>query len=201
MTEFNFVDLTILAILFFSVVAGLMRGFVKEVVSLLTWLVAFIVAGMFSGRLASYFMSSPRMQSAFSSAASNTGVDASHPLSYVAIGISFLLIFVCVVILGAVLSFILTRALEAGGISFVNRLLGGVFGLGRGILSVVIIAFLVQLSPLGSQAWWQESEFVKSIQPAVQWLGQWVHPGLESLKSKVGDTLKNVEFPAFSPSR
>ncbi len=55
--DFNGIDYLVLGIFFFSVFAGFMRGLLKEVISLITWAAACIVATMFSGELAAYISS------------------------------------------------------------------------------------------------------------------------------------------------
>jgi membrane protein required for colicin V production len=192
LTHLNWVDDAILLIFLVSVLAGLMRGLVKEVISLFTWIAAFIVAILFSTRVASMFTGSDQVQSAVSNASNNIGMNASQSVSVLSIGVSFLLLFVATLIIGSIINYIISRAVESGGISFINRLLGGVFGLARGFLIILVGIFLIQLSPVQDEPWWQASQFVKSYQPSVKWLGDTVSPGFENLKAKVDDTLKNV---------
>ena len=160
MDNFNWVDYVVLGIFILSLLAGLMRGFVKEVILVLTWLAAFVVAGMFASPLANVFTSSPQIQSAITSASNSAGVNAAQPISMVSIAISFILIFIGVLIVGKVISLFVTSAVEGRGISFVNRLLGGAFGLVRGFILVILMMFLVQLTPIWSQSTWTQSRFV-----------------------------------------
>src|ERR1041385_2992010 len=68
MSNLNWVDIVILVIFFASVLAGLIRGFVKEIISLVTWIAAFFIATMFASKLAAWFTSFPSVQSMISSA-------------------------------------------------------------------------------------------------------------------------------------
>lgn len=185
MANFNSVDYIILGLLLFSMLAGLMRGLVKEMIALLTWVVAFVVSTVFATRLANVFTSSPKVQSAISSATNSLSASTNEPASLLAIGISFISIFVCVLIIGKIISYFISSAIEGHGISFANRFLGAVFGLGRGVLFVLLVMFLVQLSPVSDQESWQESRFVEALKPTVKRISDIVQPGIENLKSKV----------------
>lgn len=191
MSNLNWVDIIILVIFLASVLAGLIRGFVKEIISLLTWIAAFVIAVMFASKLAAWFTSMPSVQSMIASASNSIGTSAETSVSYIALGISFLLLFVCTLIIGSIISTIISRAIESVGIGFINRLLGGVFGLARGFLIVVAGIFLVQLTSAAQQPWWAQSQFVNSFQPAVAWVGGMVSPGLASLKERVSNTMQN----------
>ncbi|EKD54760.1 MAG: colicin V production protein [uncultured bacterium] len=188
----NWIDYVVLGIFFFSIWAGFFRGGVKEVVSLLSWIAAFIVASSFAKPVSSYFSGSAAVQSITSTASGTFGSSASAPVSMFAIGLSFAGLFFGTVIIGSLVGHFVNRAVEGGGVSIANRLLGGVFGLGRGYLINLVIIFMVQLSPLAEQPFWVQSKLVNSFQPAVQWLGNMVEPGIQSLKSSVGQTLQNL---------
>lgn len=188
MTNLNWVDLSVLAIFLLSMLAGLMRGFVKEIIGLIAWVAAFIIACLFASRLASAFTSSNTVQSAMT----NSSMNLAEPVSLVSLGISFVCIFVVVLIIGKVISFIISGAVEGTGVSFINRFLGAVFGLARGFLLVIVTMFLVGLSPMAGEYWWTESQFVNYFQPIVKMVGEKVQPGLEDLKSKVGQTISKV---------
>ena len=190
---FNWVDYVFLAIFFISILGGLLRGGVREVISLLTWIAAFIVAGFFAKPLAKVFTNSEGTQHVMSSASSGVfGGSAASQVTLFSLGASFVLLFIVTIIVGSLFGYFANRVVEGGGISFFNRLLGGIFGLGRGYLVNLFIIFMVQLSPLAEQNYWHESFFVQKFQPTVQWLGDKIQPGLESLKSRVGKTLEDM---------
>lgn len=191
---FNWIDYVLLAVFLISVLGGLVRGGVREVVSLITWIAAFIIAGLFAKPLATAFSSSDSAQSAISSASTNAlnTLSTSGHVSLFALGASFLALFLGTIIVGSLIGYFANRVVEGAGISFFNRLLGAVFGLARGFLVNLLIVFIVQLSPIAQQTYWTQSSLVPSFQPMVEWLGNRVQPGLESLKSRVGQTLENI---------
>ena len=192
MNNLNWVDYIFVAIFFFTILSGLSRGLVKEVISLITLVAAFVVASMFSHTLAATFTGSPAVQNMVSQVATSTGVNAAQPVSLVTIGICFGLLFAGTVVVGSIISSILNIAFQAGMLGVGNRLLGGAFGFGKAFLITLVIIFVVQLTPFGSQPSWRESQFVAQSQPAVQWLGNIVSPSIAGLKDKMGQTLQNV---------
>lgn len=192
MLTFNAIDYFILTVLGISVLAGLLRGLVKEVISLLTWIAAFFVSAYFSSSLANSFTSSQQVQSMLNS--TNGG---QHSASLLSLGVSYVALFVGTLLAGTLINYFISSAVETGGISFANRFLGGIFGLIRGILVIFVMTFLVQLTPVGAQPVWSQSQFVVALQPAIHWLDEIVQPGLASLKSQVGNTLKNVNTQQY----
>lgn len=192
MDNLNWVDYIVLAVLAISVLAGLARGFIKEVIGLVTWIVALVVATLFASPIANAFTGSSQIQSAINTASSATGMNTAHPVSMLALAISFICIFAGVVLIGRIVNYFLTTATAGYGISLVNRLLGALFGLVRGFILVVVLIFVVELTPLAQQGYWSASQFVVSFQPTVNKLGDIVQPGINSLKEKAGQTLKNV---------
>lgn len=192
MSNFNWLDYVFLAIFFFSMLAGFGRGFVREVMSLVTLVAAFVIAAMFANPLAVAFTSSPSVQSVVSQANSAIGVNTSQPVSYLALGLSFGLLFAGTVIAGAIITFFLNFAFQAGLLGMGNRILGAGFGLARGFIINLVIIFILQLTPISGEGWWAQSSIVQSYQPAVVWLGGVVSPSLADLKSKMSQTLQNV---------
>ncbi len=192
MSNFNWLDYIFLAVFLFSMLAGFGRGFVREVMSLLTLVAAFVIAAMFSNPLAVAFTSSPSVQSVVSQANSAIGVNTAQPVSYLALGLSFGLLFAGTVIAGAIITFFLNFAFQAGLLGMGNRILGAGFGLARGFIINLVVIFVLQLTPISAEAWWNQSSIVQSYQPAVVWLGGIVSPSLADLKSKMSQTLQNV---------
>ena len=156
MASLNWVDYVIFGIFFFSILAGLSRGLVKEVISLLTLIAAFIIAIMFSNTLAMKFTSSESVQQVTNQAATTMGGDATQMASYAALGISFTVLFVGTIIVGWLFGFFVNLAFKTGVLGIGNRFFGGIFGLGRGFLINLVLIFLVQLTPFSSQPFWQE---------------------------------------------
>ena len=152
-----------------------------------------IVAVIFASPLANLFTASAPVQSVITTTSNSLGVSSAQPVSYIALGLSYIVLFIATLIVGAIIGSSISYALEATGINFVNRILGGVvFGSIRGFIINVVIMFLIELTPLASQPAWAESQFVHSFQPTVTWLAGMVSPSLAHLKEKLGQTLQDV---------
>lgn len=129
-----------------SIGLGVWRGFVYEIMSVLNWLLAFVLAqwlGTDVGRLLPI------------------GSD-SEAVSQIA---GFVLVFVVSVFLGGLLVWGLPKLIEQAGLRPVDRVLGGAFGLLRGLILLLALTALVLMSPLKNQAWWREAK-------AAQWSAQ-----------------------------
>src|SRR5690242_5601740 len=108
-------DYAMLAIVALSIAISLWRGLVREIVSLLSWLVALWVASRFGVEAAAW------MPSAITS----------PPVRYVT---AFAVLFLGTVIVLEALAFLVARLLSAIGVGFMDRVLGAIFGLARGVL-------------------------------------------------------------------
>lgn len=141
------VDWCIFAVLLISVIVGLLRGFAREVLGLLTWVLAFWLAYALAGPLADWLQ--PHI-----SVASVRKITA------------YAVLFLAGLLLGGILTTLISRALRESALSSVDRTLGGGFGLIRG--SVLIGAFLLigAATPLRHDDWWQQSR----LMPYFQWL-------------------------------
>lgn len=192
MEHLNWVDYIIVFIFGFSVISGFARGFVREMISLLVVVVAFVAATIYAHPLALSFTSSAVVQNVVSTANSATGVNASQPVSYLAIGISYGLVFAGVYIIGSVIGFIVNLLFSFGAIGFINRILGAGFGAVRGFIITLVVIFMVQLTAANEQPWWKQSSLVPQFQPYVNELSTYVAPGLETIRQKAGDSMQNI---------
>jgi len=140
------VDIALLAVLALSVLVGLWRGFVFEIVSLLGWVAAFVFANLCAPFVSELL---PWEQ----------GVPA------VRFWLAYALVFVVVLILCTLLARLMRALISATPLSLLDRMLGGAFGVARGAVVLVAFATLVTLSPFAHDAWWQQSR-------GAYWLGQ-----------------------------
>ena len=130
-------DSIILGIIALSAVVSLWRGFVREAFSLVTWAAAFIVARLFSPHLDTYLTQTIEMPSLRMAAA-------------------FGLLFVTVLIAGAIIGKLIQLLVKATGLSGTDRVLGMVFGALRGVLVVTVLVALFR-PMIEDDEWWQAS--------------------------------------------
>jgi membrane protein required for colicin V production len=139
----SWVDLFLIAILLLSAAFGLLRGMFKEVLSLLTWIGAYIIAQSFWPALD--YMLTPLMSEVPSIRA---------PLAW---GI----LFVCSILVGSLIQRIVLELVRVTGLSGSDRALGGVFGLMRGVVIIVLLlTFIPLLIDFSHDAWWKESQLI-----------------------------------------
>ena len=131
-------DYLLLFVLVSSVVISMLRGLVKEILSLLGWIVAFIVANMFGAKLA------PLLPAAIPGEAGRLIV------AYVAL-------FIGVRILMGLASMAIGAVVAATGLTLADRGLGGLFGLARGIVIVLAVVILCGMTSLPQQAFWKNA--------------------------------------------
>ena len=147
----NWADLTILAVVALSVLMGLWRGFIGEVLALICWVLAFWVAWMFGPALAERFSGSISTPS-------------------VRLLLAYALCFITVLIAGAIVAFLVRKLVEGSGLSGSDRLLGMVFGLVRGLALVTLVVLLIGFTPFRRDPWWNESHLVPHFEVGARWI-------------------------------
>ena len=111
-SAFNVVDYFFLFTFGLSMLAGYMRGFLKEAVSLITWVAAAVLSTLFAGKLAAMFSGSAQgaVESVSGGAASNMGV----PMSMLSIGVSYASIFIATLFIGYIVGTLVTTVGRSG---------------------------------------------------------------------------------------
>ena len=144
----NWVDASILIVTGLSFIFGIWRGLVREVLSLVTWVVALLVAKNYSEVVA---------EALFNSFDNLT-------MSYVT---AFALIFIGIMMLGTFINFLMSKLLVFTGLKLVDRLLGGLFGIARGVLIVVVGLFFSSFF-LSQAEYWQTSKLIPYGQTMIE---------------------------------
>lgn len=131
-------DLGIIVLIVLSVIIGLIRGFVREALSLATWVAAFGFAALYVKPLAAQLPFAVQSD-------------------VVRMGIAFAIIFFGVLVVGAIINYLLSSAVASVGLGGVDHVLGGAFGLLRGGLIITLLVLLMGLASFPKQPWWQNS--------------------------------------------
>jgi membrane protein required for colicin V production len=192
----NPVDIVILVIFVLSIIIGFGRGLISEILSLITLIAAFIVGIIFTNSFAAYLASTPAMQSMVNSTSTASGTSTAEPASYMLFAASFAILFIITYIIGSVVKLLLNMMFTPGVIGFINRLLGGIFGVVRGYLLNLALILLIQLSPFSASAQWQASKYVPMFQPQVAWLANVISPKLADLKKTFSSAVESVSDKA-----
>ncbi|MBJ9978486.1 CvpA family protein [Pseudomonas sp. S75] len=167
--SFTWVDWAIVAVIAISSLISLKRGFVKEALSLLIWIVAGAVAWMFGGSLSQYLEGYIQT-----------------PSARVIAGCTIL--FIATLLVGAMINFLIGELIRVTGLSGTDRFLGMAFGAARGGLLVVVAVGLLSLGPVQQDAWWQESRLIPQFLLVADWsknlilglAGQWMSNGISA---------------------
>jgi membrane protein required for colicin V production len=146
----NWADYCIIATLALSVVMGLWRGFIGEVLALACWVLAFWMAWMFGDRLAAQFTS------------------ITLPSARLLLG--YAICFVTVLIAGAIVSFLMRKLIAGSGLSGSDRMFGMLFGLLRGLVLVTLAVLILRFTPLPQDPWWRQSQLLPTFENGARWL-------------------------------
>lgn len=186
----NWVDYIIVALVLLTTLSGFSRGLLREILSLLTLVAAYVVATLFAGTLSTSITNTDSVQHAMTQMSHSGG--SAEPVSQLALGVSFTILFVTTVIIGSIICFIINYAFNKGTLGVGNRFLGGLFGIAKGLAISLALVFILQLTAMGDSSFWRESAIVKQMQPAVQAIGKQVSPSLNNLKEKFEKTMQTM---------
>ena len=189
---YTWIDYLIIVIFALSMAIGVKRGFIKEVIALITLIAAFFIAITFSGQFANWLNHFSFIQSVVNSLANVFGeAQAADALSLILLGLSFFILFLLVVIVGSIIKSIISSVTMLPGLGIIDRFLGIIFGAVRGFLLCVAILFLLSLTSIPQDDAWTQSRFRPTFQSSIAWLSNVVKPGLEMIKDALGKTIGN----------
>jgi membrane protein required for colicin V production len=144
-------DWVIVVVLALSTLLSLWRGFAREAISLAGWVAAFLIANLLADQLASMMVD----------------VISNETGRYVA---AFAILFAVTLMVASVLGIFAAKLISVTGLSILDRLLGTVFGVTRGIILVLVCVFVLRkLVPPQDLQWLQQSQ----LMPHLDILGQW----------------------------
>jgi membrane protein required for colicin V production len=139
------VDYVIIGIIALSAIIGLARGLIREVLALGVWIAALLAAWFFYRPVADQltpWLETPSLR----------------------MGVAVVLIVVGVLVVGAIIGWVLSLLVEKTGLTGTDRLLGMVFGAGRGAVVVALLVFLASLTPVVEDPWWAQSDLLPRFQ-------------------------------------
>lgn len=148
-------DWVFLAVLVGSLLLGAWRGLVYEVMSVLGWIAAFVVAQWLAGDVAQKLPMG----------------NASETVRYAA---AFAVVFIATVFAAGLLAWLTKKLVETVGLRPVDRTLGAAFGVLRGLILLLAVAVVINLTPLRTSGWWQDgtgpalaTAALKGLKPAL----------------------------------
>jgi membrane protein required for colicin V production len=154
MTLFDYAVLTIVGV---SVLLSVLRGFVREVLALASWVIAFMAASLLSSRVAEWL--APMIANDLGRAVA-----------------AFACVFLMTLLAMSLLAMILAGLVRKAGLGLEDRLLGGFFGFARGMLIVLVLVLLGGLTAAPRQPAWSEAMLSPALEAlagkAKAWLPQ-----------------------------
>lgn len=182
---------------------GFARGFIRELLNLVTWIAAFIVASFFSKPLALIMMNSSALKLMMNSASASGASVATQSLSHFATGFAYSIVFVGTMLVGSLLAYVINLASYGMGFGLGNRLMGALFGFIKGLILVLISIFMAQLTPISKQLIFKKSMIVQICQPMTTSFQSWLSPSIAHFKSElnhnageVSSVLNKIQIPS-----
>lgn len=153
------VDIVIPGIIVVSALISLMRGFVREALSLVGWLAAFWISLTFADDLAHLFL---------------TGISVPS----LRIIVAFTILFVITLVVMALINNLAGQLIKKSGLTGTDRMIGMLFGLARGALVVSVLVLLAGFTTMTQDTWWKESAMIEVFHEFAVWLQQIVAPDI-----------------------
>ena len=148
-------DHAVLTVTGFSVLLGLLRGFTREVIALASWALAFLAASVYGGDAAALLVK-------------QIPDDSWRVLA------AFAAVFFVVLIVMSVIALLASKLIKSAGLGFEDRLLGGLFGLARGLLVVLVFVLLSGLTALPRQTVWKDAMLAAPLEKLAVMVKQWL---------------------------
>lgn len=142
-------DLIVIVILLFSILAGCLRGFVYEVITLFGWVMAFFLARWFAPEVALWIQ------------------DSIDNVS-LSMAIAFGGIFIAVLFLNGILAFALKEVFAKSVLRPADRSLGGLFGILRGVICLMVFTLVVHILGWQNEPWWRQSKTAPMLDEIMQ---------------------------------
>lgn len=152
MTAFDWCVIGVMAL---SMLLAYVRGFTRELIALFAWVLGFFAAIAFSPIVGAWL---PDL--------GDNGV-----LRYI---IAFVMILIAALVIGALVAWPLSTVIRKSGLGFVDRFLGAMFGMARGIVLVLAFVLVAGLTALPRQVWWQNAALAPPLTVAAMSLAPWL---------------------------
>lgn len=149
------VDVVVIFVICLSALFSLIRGFVKEAISLATWIIAIWIAATFAPRLAEV-------------------LPASLESEAVRQAVGFGVLFVLTLMVGALINMLVNQVVKKTGLSGADRIFGVFFGVLRGGLIIIVFVVIGGMTPLPDTDWWQTSVLLQWFENAAIVLKEYI---------------------------
>ena len=153
----NAFDWTIVAVVAMSILFAFSRGVTRELIALVTWVLGFVAAVTLTPLLGGMLPE----------------IGNNPVLRYL---VAFVAVFIGCLVLGALVAWPLAGVIHKAGLGFVDRFLGAIFGVARGVVLVVAFVLVAGLTTLPRLNWWQNAALAPPLAVAALSLKPWLPP-------------------------
>lgn len=174
--QWYWIDIAIILIIGLSVITGLFRGFLKELIALSVWIVAIWLAYNYASVLYPWLGNYIQDQTVIKIA-------------------SFVIVLTATVIIGGIINALLGFILKRSGLSGTDRLLGMGFGFIRGVFIVSLIIVVIRMTSLPQEEYVSQSRLYSKFTPVVDWISSKV-PDLINQAKSLDQTNSLADFPS-----
>jgi membrane protein required for colicin V production len=148
-------DYAVLAIIGFSVLLGVLRGFVREVIALASWVVAFVVASYYGGAVAPLLA-------------------RQIPDENWRVLAAVVAVFFVVLVAMNILAMLASKLIKSAGLGLEDRFFGSLFGLLRGVMVVLALVLGAGLTVLPRQPVWKDAMLAAPLEKLAVFVKQWL---------------------------
>lgn len=166
------IDYLLIGVFAASAVIGLLRGFVKEAISLSGWILAIWGAWRFGADVAA------RLPGFVEDGT-------------VKIWVARLMVLIGVLFVSGLLSWLTSLLIDKSALSGTNRVVGMVFGLARGVVFAGLAVYVLEVAGFDEESWWSESKLIPYVEPIARKLSDLAADGMQMLDP----TVDQIESP------
>ncbi|MEO0369224.1 MAG: CvpA family protein, partial [Pseudomonadota bacterium] len=167
-------DWVIALIFVVSVIVGIWRGFIKEALSLSSWILAFWFGNAFCREAGDFLAQYVNI-----------------PTETFRIWAGFTLVFLLTLFIFAILTFIVTKLFLHGPVKSLDRILGIGFGGLRAVAIVVLILWGVRGFGMNESAWWANSQYIPHFIPVVDYVESLMPESFQRDEAKEEESLQS----------
>lgn len=151
----NIFDYTVLSILAISIFISILRGLLREVLSIAGWVIAFLAAGAFATDF------EPMLPA-------EIGGESLRMI------VSYVVLFISVLLVSGLVTMLLSAVIKGVGLGLMDRVTGAVFGFLRGFAIIIILVLIAGLTAVPQASFWQQAQLSGFFESTAMFVKRWL---------------------------